>query len=58
MGEGLVYAALGPTSPVARDKWTQTEDSFKASIYIAEWRLYDIKLGMVYLPSATVVAER
>ena len=29
IGEALVFAAQGPTSPVARDLWTETEDEFK-----------------------------
>ncbi|KAL4235658.1 hypothetical protein ACF0H5_004053 [Mactra antiquata] len=32
IGEALVYASQGPTSPAARDLWTQTEEEFKASV--------------------------
>ncbi len=28
VGEGLVFAALGPTASVARDPWTQSEAEF------------------------------
>ncbi|XP_053393707.1 proteasome adapter and scaffold protein ECM29-like [Mercenaria mercenaria] len=36
IGEALVYAAQGPTSPAARDLWTETEEEFKASVSSVE----------------------
>lgn len=36
VGEALVYAAQGPTSPAHRNLWTETEEEFKASVGIIE----------------------
>lgn len=36
IGEALVFAAQGPTSPAARDLWTETEEEFKARISSVE----------------------
>ena len=33
IGEALVYAAQGASSPAARDLWTQTEEEFQ----VATW---------------------
>ena len=34
IGEALVFAAQGPTSPVARDLWTETEQEFKVNFHL------------------------
>ncbi len=60
VGEGLVYAARGVTSPASRDMWTMTEDDFKVIIYFKFWTWFTNLvqfLHLVYLLNVYVVLK-